>query len=225
MKTTCFSLAAFSCLAITLLAAGVNAQEAKPSPFAKWEKDIAALEKQDAPDAKHEIVFVGSSSIRLWKLDESFPGLKLLNRGFGGSELADSVHFAPRIVLKYEPKIVVLYAGDNDLANGKKPEQVAADFVAFEKVVHDKLPKTKIIYVAVKPSIARWKNIANVMATNKLIAAECAKDAERLVFLDIAPLMLGANGEPDPSLFVKDGLHLSPAGYAKWNEKLLPLLK
>ncbi len=212
---------------LLLLSSFASAQETTPSPFAKWEKEIAAFEKQDEkmPDAKVDVVFVGSSSIRLWKLQESFPQVNAVNRGFGGSQLIDSVHFAPRIVLKYEPKIVVLYAGDNDLAGGKKPEQVVSDFRDFEKVVHDKLPKAKIIFVAVKPSIARIKNIANIEATNKLIAAECAKDAERLVFLDIAPLMKNAQGELDPALFAKDGLHLSPAGYAKWDALLLPHLE
>jgi lysophospholipase L1-like esterase len=120
--------------------------------------------------------------------------------------------------------VVVLYAGDNDLNAGKSPEQVAADFDAFRRVVHDKLPKTKIVYVAVKPSIARWKLIDKVRATNELIAKACAADAERLVFLDIAPLMLGENGEPNPEMFVKDGLHLSPLGYERWSAALRPHL-
>lgn len=219
------------CTALSLLlflTTSLFAQD-KPAadPYAKWEKEIAGIEKKasEQPPTKGGIVFVGSSSIRLWDLNKSFPDLPVQNSGFGGSHLADSVHFAPRIVLPYEPKIVVLYAGDNDLHSGKTPERIAADFADFEKVIHDKLPETKIIYIAVKPSIARWKNIENVRATNKLIAAQCAKDEQRLTFFDIDPLMLGANGEPDPALFVNDGLHLSPAGYAKWNEKLLPLLK
>jgi lysophospholipase L1-like esterase len=154
---------------------------------------------------------------------ESFPDLDIINRGFGGSQTIDSVHFAPRIVLPYEPKIVVLYAGDNDLAVGKSPETVAADFADFVKVVHEKLPKTKIVYIAVKPSIARWKNIENVRAANKLVAEQCSTN-DKLEFLDIAPLVMGDNGEPDPAMFVKDGLHLSPAGYAKWTAKLKPHL-
>jgi lysophospholipase L1-like esterase len=197
------------------------------SPFAKWESAIAAFEKADEakPPPQGAIVFVGSSSIVKWKLADYFSDLTYIQRGFGGSQLADSVHFAPRIVTKYEPKTVVLYAGDNDLAGGKTPEQVAADFDAFVKVVHEKLPKTRIIYIAVKPSVARWKLIDKVRQTNKLIADACAKDSERLVFFDIQPLMYGANGEPDPALFVKDGLHLSDEGYKRWSEKLRPLLK
>jgi lysophospholipase L1-like esterase len=214
---------------LLLLTSCLHAQEqpAKPHPSAKWEPNIAKFEKQDetAPPAKGGIVFVGSSSIVGWKLDQAFPELPTINRGFGGSQLADSVYYADRVVTKYEPKIVVLYAGDNDLKAGKKPEQIAADFGEFVERVHAKLPKTKIIYVAVKPSIARWNLIEQVRATNKLIVDACANDAERLVFLDIQPLMYAANGEPDPALFVADGLHLSAEGYARWNKLLLPHLK
>lgn len=215
-------------LLMLLIGAPAFAQD-KPveSPYAKWEKEIAGIEQRAAehPPTKQGIVFVGSSSIRLWDLSKSFPKLPVFNSGFGGSHLADSVHFTPRIVLPYEPKIVVLYAGDNDLHSGKTPATVAADFAAFEKVIHDKLPETKIVYIAVKPSIARWKNIGNVRETNKLIAEQCAQDPKRLVFFDIDPLMIGANGEPDPALFVKDGLHMSPAGYEKWTTQLLPHLE
>lgn len=209
--------------------AGTNAPPAAAvqSPHEKWEKAIAAFEKQDEAKlpAKGGIVFVGSSSIVKWKLGDYFSDLPVIQRGFGGSQLADSVHFAPRIVTKYEPKIVVLYAGDNDLASGKSPQQVAADFDAFVQVVHNKLPETKIIYIAIKPSVARWKLIDKVRAANTLIAERCAKDDKRLVFLDIQPLMYGENGEPDPQLFVKDGLHLSDEGYRRWSEKLKPYLK
>jgi lysophospholipase L1-like esterase len=219
-------------ISLTLLATGASltsAQDkpASPHPSAKWEANIAKFEKQDetTPPQKHGIVFVGSSSIVRWDLKKSFLDLPAINRGFGGSQLADSLYFVDRIVTKYEPQIVVLYAGDNDLQAGKTPEQIAADFDGFVERVHAKLPKTKIIYVAVKPSVARWKLIDKVRATNKLIAAACAQDDQRLVFLDIQPLMYGDNGEPDPQLFAPDGLHLSDAGYARWNQLLLPLLK
>lgn len=212
-------------LTLVCFAPAAWAQEAE-SPHARWEKAIAEFEKRDAEKMppKDGIVFVGSSSIVGWKLDESFPDLPIIKRGFGGSQLDDSVHFAPRIVTKYEPKIVVLYAGDNDLASGKTPEKVASDFDAFVRLVHEKLPKTKIIYVAVKPSIARWKLIDKVRETNRLIAEKCKKD-ERLVFLDIQPLMLGDDGQPKPELFVKDGLHLSAEGYRRWSDLLRPHLK
>ena len=139
--------------------------EDKPS---RWEKEVAAFEKQDAakPPPKGGVVFVGSSSIRMWKLEKSFPGSDVLNRGFGGSQIIDSVELAPRLVLKYQPRLVVFYAGDNDIGGGKSPEKVLADFTAFVEVVHKELPKTRIAFIAIKPSVARWKLVEKVKQAN-----------------------------------------------------------
>lgn len=194
--------------------------------FSRWEKDIAVFERCDREQAppKNAVVFVGSSSIRKWDLSKSFPRLPALNRGFGGSHLADVVHFAPRIVLKYEPRLIVLYAGDNDIAAGKTPARVHADFLAFVKIVHEKLPKTRIVFICIKPSLLRWALIDKIRKANALVEAECKKD-ERLVYLDIATPMLGGDGKPRRELFAKDGLHLSGKGYALWAKRLKPYLE
>ena len=101
--------------------------------------------------------FAGSSSVRLWDLKKSFPDLNAVNLGFGGSQIPDSTHFAPRLLFPLEPKAVVFYAGDNDLAAGRTPTQVRDDFRAFVKAVHGRLPKARVLFVAVKPSIKRWE--------------------------------------------------------------------
>ncbi|MFO0930746.1 MAG: hypothetical protein U0736_27570 [Gemmataceae bacterium] len=122
-----------SAVLLPLLFAILPAQtEPKPSPFARWEKAIAAIEERDRkrPPADGTVFFCGSSSIVLWKLEKSFPDRKVSNRGFGGSMIADSTHFAARLILPYRPSAVVFYAGDNDLARGREPEQVADDFRA-----------------------------------------------------------------------------------------------
>jgi lysophospholipase L1-like esterase len=193
--------------------------------FARWEADIAGFEAadRDHPPDPGGIVFVGSSSIRLWDLQRDFPDLHILNRGFGGSQVADSAHFADRIVIPYRPRIVVLYAGDNDIAQGVTPCQVHEDFSRFARKVQAELPGTRIIYIAIKPSIKRWALIHRVRAANALIRATCAED-ERLTFLDVESSMLGENGEPRPELFVEDGLHLSPEGYSVWADLLRPHL-
>src|SRR5262249_663467 len=152
------------------------------------------------------------SSIRLWNLPASFPGMDVINRGFGGSQLADAVYFASRIVLKYEPRMVVLYSGDNDLASGKSPEQVAQDFRDFVKVVHGKLPKSQIVVLSIKPSIRRWRLQDKRRLTNRLIEANCQRD-QRLLYVDVGTPLLGKDGKPQPELFVQDGLHLSQKGY------------
>jgi lysophospholipase L1-like esterase len=191
-----------------------------------WEKDIAAFEKRDREKAppKHPVLFVGSSSIRRWSLSTFFPELPALNRGFGGSQMADVVHFAPRIVLKYEPRLIVLYAGDNDLAAGKTPQRVRDDFRDFVKIVHDKLPKVRIVFISIKPSLLRWALIDKIRKANALIEEECKK-GERLVYLDIAPPMLGDDGKPRRELFADDGLHLNAKGYAVWAKHLKPYLE
>jgi lysophospholipase L1-like esterase len=193
---------------------------------ARWEKDIAAFEQRDRekPPPKNAVVFVGSSSIRLWDLSKSFPGVETINRGFGGSQLADSAHFAPRLVVKYEPRLVVLYAGDNDLAAGKTPEQVADDFRALVRAVREGLPKERIVFLSIKPSIQRWKLVDKVRRANALIEAMC-KQEEGLLYVDVGTPLLGDDGKPRPELFREDGLHLNDKGYEVWASVLKPYLK
>jgi lysophospholipase L1-like esterase len=216
-------------LGLLVLTAGLLVRQGRAEDrpdFARWEKEVAAFEQQDkdSPPPEHAVLFVGSSSIRRWDLAKSFPDLGVINRGFGGSQLADAVHFAPRLVLKHEPRLVVLYAGDNDIAAGKTPEQVAGDFEAFVRVVHDKLPKTRIAFLSIKPSIQRWQLVDKMRKANALIEARCKQD-ERLLYIDVATLLLGDDGKPRPELFAKDGLHLNDKGYALWASVLTPHLK
>lgn len=201
-------------------------QEKPKDDFSRWESAIAAFEKQDLqkPPPKQAILFVGSSSIRLWDLAKSFPELDVINRGFGGSHIADSAHFADRLILKHQPRLVVVYAGDNDLAAGKTPEQLLADYQSLVSAIHKALPKTPIAFIAIKPSLDRWHLYDQQCKTNALIVGFCKKD-ERLFFIDIVKPMLGKDGKPRPELFVADGLHLSPRGYELWAKIVKPYLK
>lgn len=218
------------CVVLSLLACAsfaLGQEKAKEAPAAdRWEAAIAKFEARDKemPPAKGGIVFIGSSSIVGWDLAKSFPDLPAINRGFGGSQLIDSVKYAPRIVLPYEPRTVVLYAGDNDLNAKKTPEQVASDFDAFVKVIHGKLPKTRVIYIGVKPSPKRWHLIEQGRQANRLIRAACEKNP-LLTFVDVEPVMLAADGQPKAEIFKADQLHMNEAGYQLWNALLLPLLK
>lgn len=218
----------FVSILVLLLTFSLPAGAAEPADkFAKWDKEIAAIADRDAKEtlALGTTVFVGSSSIRLWNLKQSFPDLKLVNHGFGGSTIADSVHFVEPLVLKLQPKTIVFYAGDNDIANGLSPQQVQTDFAAFVKAVREKLPESKIVYIPIKPSPARWKLYEQQREANGLIEEMAAKDPQRLVYLDIVTPMLGDDGQPRPELFQKDLLHLNDAGYALWNKLLLPELQ
>ncbi len=193
----------------------------------KWTSDIDKFTAADAahPPARGAVVFVGSSSIRFWTtLAEDFPGVTTINRGFGGSEMADSAFYADRIVTPYQPRLVVVYAGENDIAAGKSPETVLADFRAFRAKVHAALPKTRIIFLAMKEAPVRAKVRAQVLGGNKLIAADCATDP-RCTFVDVATPLLNEQGAYRPELFRDDQLHMKPAGYAIWTKVLAPYLK
>jgi lysophospholipase L1-like esterase len=159
-----------------------------------------------------------------WDLKKSFPDLKTINRGFGGSEMIDALHYADRIVIPYKPRIVVVYAGDNDTALGTTPEQVAKNFELLADKIHAALPQTKIIDISVKPSFARWAIVDQQRATNALLQAYCAKH-DYLVFLDVSRLTLGADGKPRRELYDPDGLHFSAEGYKLWNAAIRPYLQ
>lgn len=191
----------------------------------KWEPNIKKFEAADAknPPEPGGIVFVGSSSIVFWNTAKAFPEHNIINRGFGGSETPDSLEFADRIIINYKPRLVTIYVGDNDIAKGKSVETVVADTKKLFSKIHDALPKTKIIYIAIKPSLARWQLVDKMREANSEIKAIAEQD-DQIRFLDIDTPSLGADGKPRKELFIKDGLHLSKAGYEIWNDMIRPML-
>jgi lysophospholipase L1-like esterase len=191
-----------------------------------WESAIAAFEAEDQRQAPAEggIVFVGSSSIRLWDVRQSFPDLPVINRGFGGSQVTDAVFFTPRIVTKYRPRTVVFYSGDNDLAFGKSPETVASDVAKFVDRVRQDLPTATIFLLSIKPSVARASIRGKQIRANELIEAMAKQQAD-VKFVDVFSILLDSKGEPRPELFLPDQLHLNEAGYKVWTEKLRPMLR
>jgi uncharacterized sulfatase len=199
---------------------------AEPPGFARWEKDVQAIEQRDKDRLPPQdgVLFAGSSSIRMWDLAKSFPDLPVINHGFGGSQIADCTHFADRLILKPKPRVVVFYAGDNDIAAGKSAEQVEADFRAFAGAIHRELPKTKVVFLAVKPTPARWKLFDVQTRANALVESYC-RGNDWLQFVDVVKPMLGADGQPRAELYVKDGLHLSEEGYRVWADLLRAQLK
>jgi len=194
----------------------------------RWEPAIKAFEDADrvSPPPRNAIVFIGASSIVRWNLKESFPelGAQAINRGFGGSLAPDSTRYADRIVIPYKPRMVVFYAGDNDVEANHTPQQIADDFTAFERKVHAALPQTQIVFISIKPSIRRFPWIEQIKGANALVQQYCATHAH-LTFVDIVPQMLGADGKPRPELLVADGVHMTPAGYKIWNDALRPILQ
>ena len=208
--------------------AGVLAVRLAAQTAEKWDAAIQKFEDQDkvSPPPTNGIVFIGASSIVRWNLPEYFPelGAKAINRGFGGSQSVDSVRYADRIVVPYHPRIVVYYAGDNDVEANVPASEIAHQFELFDGKVHQALPQTKIIFISIKPSIRRWKWIDTITSANAMVKAYCAKE-KHLAFMDIEHQMLGTDGKPNPDLLVADGLHMTPAGYRIWTAALKPLLK
>jgi len=191
-----------------------------------WQAEIDALTAADAaqPPPTGAVLFVGSSSVRLWStLAEDFPGVSIVQRGFGGSELADSIFYFDRIVAPYRPRAIVLYAGDNDIAAGKSPEQVLADFLAFRALVRARLPDTRLVFLSIKESPAREAFRAEARRANHMIAGACWRDP-LCRFADVAATLINADGTFRTELFEADGLHTNRAGYAAWAKVLAPLL-
>jgi len=184
----------------------------------RWESQIRAFERRDAtnPPPAGAMLFVGSSSIRLWEsLRRDFTNYTVFRRGLGGAHLADLAQYADRIILPYEPQIVLVYAGDNDLAANNRPRQVLADFQALVKRIHAEQPETKIAFISIKPSVARRSLLQRIHRANDLVRAYTERDS-RLFYIDLFWPMLNPQGEPRPRLFRWDGLHLNEQGYRLW---------
>jgi lysophospholipase L1-like esterase len=212
--------------AFFLFLAAVAVAQRPDTATSQWEGDIEKFERADSlhPPPQDAILFVGSSSIRMWKtLRQDFPAFRVINRGFGGSEMADAVRYANRIILPYRPRMVIVYAGDNDLANGKKPEQIFSDYKELVRLIRQHLPKTRIAFISVKPSLDRWRLVEKIRTTNRLIQQYSLK-GKRLAYIDIFTPMLGKDGTPRKELFAPDGLHLNAKGYALWVKVVKPFL-
>ena len=200
-----------------------SAQDATPTMTAPplqdpWAPALAQFAEADAQLGRHSggVVFVGSSSLRLWStLEATFAHYSALNRGFGGSQLADCARHVPELVTRHRPAVVVVYAGDNDLAAGRSPEQVLGSFRSLVEQVHAELPNTRIAFVSIKPSPARQGWIGAIARTNALVA-DYVQTLPYLDYVDVYDAMLDTRGAPRPELFGPDQLHMNASGYAIW---------
>jgi lysophospholipase L1-like esterase len=195
--------------------------------FARWEPEIVAFEASDRtnPPPKGGILFIGSSTIRLWtSLAEDFNGFHVINRGFGGSEILDAAHYADRIVFPYEPSRIFLRAGGNDIFAGKSPEEAFQDFTRFVALVHARLPRTEVVFISLCPSIARWSQAEKERALNRQVEG-FARHAAGVKYLEIYDLSLGPDGRPRPDLFAPDELHLNALGYRLLADRVRPLVR
>jgi lysophospholipase L1-like esterase len=221
-------LAKKTSLLLLFLAAGVltgaePVADPDPNRFADEIKAFAGWDSKNAVPVE-PVLFVGSSSIRLWRTRECFLDLPVVNRGFGGSHISDVIFFARRIVLPYQPKAIVFYAGDNDIAAGKSARRVLDDYRRFVALVHAGLPAARVIFITIKPSESRWTLWPEMRKANESIRAFCAED-RRLFFADLAAPLLGPHDRPNGELFLSDKLHLNANGYEVWSKALGPIMQ
>ncbi|MSU58402.1 MAG: hypothetical protein EXS35_09520 [Pedosphaera sp.] len=195
--------------------------------FDRWEKEISAYERADAtnPPPKGAALFIGSSTIARWKtLAEDFPKHRVINRGFGGSQIVDATHFAERLIFPHLPKQIFLRAGGNDLWSGKSAEEVFADYKDFVAKVRAKLPRTEIVFISLSPSISRWKQADKEKMLNAMVA-DYIRGKARLKYIETYEMVLGADGQPRAELFVADKLHFNAEGNKLLAERVRPHLR
>lgn len=233
-----FALSLFSCQNETqqqqvkqVEAPRAAAAAGQPSDhFSIWQTAIQDFEAADRvnPPAKNGILFIGSSSIRLWEnLERDMAPLPVIKRGFGGSKIRDAAVYSNRIVTNYKPKIVILFSGTNDLAGNeldKKPTDILNGFMTFVTKVRQDLPDVLIYNISITPTPARINMLAEVQATNALIKNYCESE-EKLFYFDLADQFLTKNGQARKELFIEDGLHLNDAGYKVWLDEMKPVLE
>jgi lysophospholipase L1-like esterase len=223
----------FTALLTALALAGCATPRTGPAPASTgaavpaaqtdpWEEELSAFDAADrrSPPAPGGVVFAGSSSFRMWEdLAEDFAGVPVLNRGFGGSQTSDLLRHLDRVVLRYRPRLVLVYEGDNDLSAGKSPQEVLADFRTVVERIHRALPETRIGFVSIKPSPSRWELEPEMREANDLVRAYTESDP-LLFYVDVHTPMLGPDGRPRPELYREDQLHMTRAGYEIWREAI-----
>ena len=199
-----------------------NAQNA---PFYS---EIQSFKKQDSINfpTKHAILFLGSSSFRKWEdVQKYFPDYTIINRGFGGSTIPDAIRYADDIIFPYQPKQILIYEGDNDLASSDKitPDSVLNRFEKLFTLIREKLPNTSIAFVAIKPSPSRQKLMPKMQEANSLIK-NFLKNKKNAAFIDVYHKMLNKDGTPIKDIFLEDELHMNAKGYAIWQKAIQPYL-
>lgn len=201
---------------------------ARVVPDSRWDASFAAFAAADKikTPAAGGVLFVGSSSIRMWDdLEQDFQSQPVVvKRGFGGSRMLDCAQHLEKLVVPYKPRLVLVYAGDNDLAEGRSPQDVLKSFTDFVEGVRESLPNTRIAYISIKPSPSRQHLMPQIREANSMIRAY-ASLADNTDFIDIFSPMLSESGAPRQELFTSDNLHMNDSGYDLWQKVITAHLK
>lgn len=217
-------------LLLCLLTTCQSNELSEPSPYndpATFENEIRRFEAADAKNTppQNAVLLVGSSSIRMWHGDlaEDLAPLTVIGRGFGGSNTNDLLHYADRLIVNYKPRAVVIYEGDNDVAQGIPPRTILATYERLLDKIEADLPGCRVYVLSIKPSPRRWEMWPKMMQVNKQLA-QLAKQRKHVTYIDIASPMLGQDGQPRSDLFIGDNLHLNRLGYELWRDTIRPIL-
>jgi lysophospholipase L1-like esterase len=197
-----------------------------PDPL-RFKEEINGFKESDIihPPPQEVFLFVGSSSIRMWKtLETDFKGFPVLNRGFGGSHFSDLIYYYNDLIARYKPSKIIIYEGDNDIASEKTPDEVFNDFKILWKMISEKLPNPEIAVIAPKPSPSRWHLKDLYESLNSKIETFC-KNQKNLTYIDVYKPMLNEQGRPEPELFLEDSLHMNDKGYEIWKNLVLPFIE
>ncbi len=202
-------------LVLTLGIIQSNAQDPK-----RFQKEIEILTEKDycfSPD-EELLLFTGSSSVRMWKdVQEAFPGHHVINNGFGGSHFSDLIYYYDELIAPFEPEILFIYEGDNDIASGKKPKSILKEAKQLVSMIQQDKPGTKIVLISPKPSLARWELKKEYQKLNSLLEKFAAK-TQGVEFADVWEAMVDENGEVYRDIFIDDNLHLNEKGYEIWEK-------
>lgn len=210
-------------LLILLLFTGICTVQAQP-----FKQDIQSFLREDSakPPAAGQVLFVGSSSFRMWQdVQTYFPTVPIINRGFGGSTLKDVIYYEKQIIAPYKPRKIVIYCGENDFAESDTVEatMVLERFKTLFAMIRQDLPGVPVIFVSIKPSPSRQHLMPKMALGNQLIKRFLRKQ-KKTAFVDVYHKMLNTKGEPRPELFLEDKLHMNRQGYLIWQKALAPLL-
>ncbi len=207
-----------------LVSGGESASYADPT---KFEKDVCQFERNDEqrPPPRQAVLCVGSSTMRIWHdtIHQDLAPLTVVARGFGGSTMNDLLHYVERLVIAYQPRAVVIYEGDNDVAQGISPPTIHETYRALIRKIHQRLPEARVYFISIKPSSSRWTWWETAQRVNDLIAKDCAGDA-RMTCIDISSHLLNADGKVRDELYQEDQLHLNRSGYETLREIVRPVL-
>ena len=190
----------------------------------RFQESIEVFKNMEIPEGALTVI-TGSSSVRFWNsVDADCADEHIVNTGFGGSEASDLLYHLDAAVLRFRPKKVFIYEGDNDINSGKTPESTLKTMSQIVAKILTSLPNVEVFIIGAKPSPSRWQHQQRYLELNRLLATYCAT-MDQVNYIDVWFPMLNQNGKPKPEIFVADSLHMNSKGYEIWTKAICPSMQ